>query len=305
MAERAPRTEAVAKKPLLARIKAWIGGGKATKALPAAPRAQEKPAEEPVYAPLSRTTVAQWLWGDGFLSPGDAAYVIDMVKPIGLTSAASVLDLSAGIGGAARVITQTFGAYVTGLERSPERAKLGQQMSVAANLAKRATITQYNPESVELRPNSFDCVIGRGATYNVVDKERLLRVVHQALKQRGHLLFNEFMLDPEVGERPEMAAWVARESYPPTLWTLRQYTDCLKSLGFDIRITTDLTGTYRAMIVTGWARMLEEVDLKAMPKPHRLVIIEEAELWMRRIAALQNGGLRVFRVYALLNKPSV
>jgi cyclopropane fatty-acyl-phospholipid synthase-like methyltransferase len=248
--------------------------------------------------------VAQWLWGDGFLSPGDADYVLEFVKPLGLSPAASVLDLSAGLGGPARVIAQAFGTYVTGLERSPERAKRGMEMSTLANLGKKATVAVYDPETLELRANSFDCIIGRGATYNVVEKERLFRVAHHGLKQRGQLLFNEFMVDPTVGERPELAAWKAKESYPPRLWTLDQYTDCLSSLGFDIRITTDLTSTYRSMIVSRWARMLEEIDLKAMAKQHRLTVIDEAELWMRRIGALEKGGLRVYRLYALLNKPS-
>ena len=57
------------------------------------------------------------------------------------------------------------------------------------------------------------------------------------------------------------------------------------------------------MIIAGWAHMLNEVDLKAMAKQHRITIIDEAELWMRRIAALECGALKIFRIYALLNKP--
>jgi cyclopropane fatty-acyl-phospholipid synthase-like methyltransferase len=307
MSDRPSGTAAVARKPLLARVKSWFGPGKAPKPATAASAVQSRgktAADAPAVAPLSRLTVAQWLWGDGFVSPGDAEYVLDFVKPLGLSPAASLLDLSAGLGGPARVIAQAFGTYVTGLERSPERAKRGMEMSAAANLGKKATVAAYDPETLELRANSFDCIIGRGATYNVVEKERLFRVAHHGLKQRGQLLFNEFMMDPTAGERPELAAWKAKESYPPRLWTLDQYTDCLSSLGFDIRITTDLTGAYRSMITTRWARMLEEIDLKAMAKQHRLTVIDEAELWVRRIGAIENGGLRVYRVYALLNKPS-
>ena len=58
------------------------------------------------------------------------------------------------------------------------------------------------------------------------------------------------------------------------------------------------------MIVAGWARMLKEVDLKAMSRSHLIAVINEAELWMLRIAALQSGALHVYRVHAILNKPS-
>src|SRR5262249_54080911 len=142
-----------------------------------------------------------------------------------------------------------------------------------------------------------------GSTYNVAEKERMLRVIHQGMKPRSQLMLTEFTLDPTVGEKPQLAAWIAKESYPPSLWTIEQYTDCLTSLGFDIRVSEDITGTYRSMIVAGWARMLNEVDLKGMVKQHRLTVIDEAELWMRRIAALECGALKVYRIYALLHKP--
>jgi cyclopropane fatty-acyl-phospholipid synthase-like methyltransferase len=287
---------------LLSRIVAWFGGA-SKPAATAAPRERvAQPA--PVIAPLDRMTVAQWLWGDGFVMPGNAEYVLELVKPFGLTPAMSMLDLSAGLGGPARAIAQAFGTYVTGLERSPERAKRGMEMSVKENLAKRATIGQYNPETVELRPNGFDCVLGRGATYNVVEKERLLRVLFQGLKQRGQLLFNEFVVDPTAGQRPELAAWAKRESLPPQLWTVEQYTDCMNGLGFDIRVVEDVTSTYASMIVAAWARMIEEVDLKSMARNHKLTVIDEAELWTYRLGALQSGALRVFRLYALANKPT-
>ncbi len=311
MAERAGASASRSKRkplPLLARLRAWLSEAPAkpmpAPSVPRQARIRKEAAQEPASIPLSRMTVAQWLWGDGFIMPGDADFVLELVKPFGLTPAMSMLDLSAGLGGPARAIAQAFGTYVTGLERSEERAKRGMEMSVAADLAKRAAIAHYDPETVELRKNGFDCILGRGALHTVVDKERLLRVLHVGLKQKGQLLLNEFTSDPSAGERPEMAAWVARESYPPRLWTVSQYTDCLSGLGFDIRVIEDVSNLYRSMIVAGWARMLQEVDLRAMSRKHRITVLDEAELWMHRIAALESGALRVFKIYALLNKPA-
>ncbi|MBV8654080.1 MAG: hypothetical protein JO255_21655, partial [Alphaproteobacteria bacterium] len=158
--------------------------------------------------------------------------------------------------------------------------------------------------TVELRPNGFDCILGRGATYAVAEKERLLRVLYQGMKQRGQLLLNEFTIDHTPGTKPELAAWMAKESYPPVLWTVEQYNDCLTSLGFDIRVVEDITSIYRSMIIAGWARLLKEVDLRGMSREHLLVVVGEAELWMKRVAALESGALRVYRIYALVNKPA-
>jgi hypothetical protein len=163
MAERAIKPLAARQPSAFARLRAWFGrpAGQAVAPVsaPASPSGKSR-AEAPVaIAPLDRATVAQWLWGPGFIMPGDEHYVLELVKPFGLTPAMSMLDLSAGLGGPARAIAEAYGTYVTGLERSPERAKRGMEMSVTANLGKKATITQFNPESMELRPNSFDCIL--------------------------------------------------------------------------------------------------------------------------------------------------
>ncbi len=163
MADRAAKSLAAGQQPLFARLRGWFGKSAVAPNATSARRTDKSRADlEIVVAPLDRTTVAQWLWGAGFVMPGDEQYVIELVKPFGLTPAMSMLDLSAGLGGPARAIAKAYGTYVTGLERSPERARRGMEMSVAANLAKRATIAQYNPESVELRAGGFDCIIGRG-----------------------------------------------------------------------------------------------------------------------------------------------
>src|SRR5579864_1581873 len=43
----------------------------------------------------TRIEVAEKLWGEGFIGPGGADYVPDLVKPLGLDKTMSVLDLSA------------------------------------------------------------------------------------------------------------------------------------------------------------------------------------------------------------------
>src|SRR4029077_1648030 len=75
---------------VLARLRAWVGGLARPSAAPAvAPGAVTSPPqrEAVVVAPLDRATIGQWLWGEGFVSPGDEHYVLEMVKPFGLTPA--------------------------------------------------------------------------------------------------------------------------------------------------------------------------------------------------------------------------
>jgi cyclopropane fatty-acyl-phospholipid synthase-like methyltransferase len=249
--------------------------------------------------PLSPLVLRQWLWGSGFHQPGNADYVLKLVKPFGLTPAMSMLDVAAGLGGAARVVAEKFGAYITGLERDPELARLGMEMSIAAGKQKHASISAIDPESFELRTGAFDCILGRGATYMVQDKERFMRVLILGLKQRGQLLLTDYVVEPSLMQRPEYATWTALQPLPPMLWTVQQYTDCFKSLGFDVRITEDITHDLKLQIVMGWDNLLQTVDLKALPRAHKLQIVAEAERWVKTIIALDAGVVKGYRFYAL------
>ncbi len=290
------------------RVLSLLRGGEGAAPAPAAPASESAPAAglgAPAVAvpPLDRLTIRQWLWGAGFIIPGDAEYVLTLVKPFAANPAMSMLDVAAGLGGPARAVAEKFGTYITGLERDAELARRGMEMSIAAGMQKRAPIVAYDPENFELRAHGFDCILGRGATASVTDKERFIRVLALGLKPRGQLLLTEYLVDPAAGNRPELAAWAALQPQRQSLWTLRQYTDCFTSLGFDIRITEDVGAGVKAQIVLGWDNLLQKVDLKALPRAHRLAVVDEAEHWVRTIAALDSGALKAYRFYALAGNP--
>lgn len=258
-----------------------------------------KPPPGQPIPPLDPLVIRQWLWGPGFHAPGNQDYVLGLVKPFAANPAMSMLDVAAGLGGPARAISEAFGTYITGLERNPELARLGMEMSVASGMQKRAPVTAIDPETFELRTGAFDCILGRAATYMVADKERFMRVLILGLKQRGQLLLTDYVVDPALAQRPELAMWAALQPYKPLLWTLRQYTDCFNSLGFDIRITEDITVGLKHQIVAGWENLLQTHNLKALPRPHRLAVVDEVEHWVRIMATLDSGALKAYRFYAL------
>lgn len=248
--------------------------------------------------PPDAATVRQWLWGPGFVIPGDAENVLGLVRPLGLTLAMTMLDVSAGLGGPARAVAEATGATVEGLERDPELARQGMAMSLAARMHRRAPIGVYDPEGFVLPRAHYDCAIGREATYTVRDKERFLRVLMQGLKPQGALVLTEFVLDRARGDRRHLAAWAPLPGYPPYLWTLERYEDCLRSLGFALYATEDISAEYRGRIVAGWTRLARLLELRSRPRAHFLPIIDEAERAMRTIEALDSGILKLVRIEA-------
>ena len=289
---------------VLARLRQWVGvGGARTSATGDEPLVLTNriPSEDEI-PPLDRLTIAQWLWGAGFHLPGGAEHVLELVKPFALNPAMSMLDVSAGLGGGARAIAAAFGTYVTGLERDPELARRGMEMSVLQGMQKRAPVEAYDPETLELRTGAFDCILGRLATHGLRDKERFLRVLNLSLKARGQLLLTDFVVEPKAGGRPELAVWERAQKRPPQLWSLNQMAERLAALGFEIRVTEDTTEAYRRLIVAGWSQLLHTVDLRSMPRKHLVSILDEAEAWVHAIAALESGALRAYRFYALASK---
>ena len=72
----------------------------AAPAAPAAPRPAMPGVNSRFGKPLwsaTRIGVVEKIWGDGFTSPGGDDYIPELVKPLGLNPAMSVLDLAAGL----------------------------------------------------------------------------------------------------------------------------------------------------------------------------------------------------------------
>jgi SAM-dependent methyltransferase len=253
---------------------------------------------EPV-PPLDAPTIRQWLWGRGFYVPGDARHVLELVRSLALEPAMGLLDAAAGLGGPARVIAEEYGVTVSALERDPDLARRGMEMSAASGLRKQAPVKVLHPETFELRAATFDRVLAREATDMVQDKERFLRVLVLALKPPGQLLMTDFVIEPSSAERPALGAWAALQPHRPMLWSLRQYSDCLRSLGLELRMPEDMTDAYKRQILGGWDNLLQTVNLRSLPRADRLAIVDELEHWVRTITALDSGALKMYRFHAL------
>ncbi|HVJ51933.1 MAG TPA: methyltransferase domain-containing protein [Aliidongia sp.] len=287
------------------RLRAWWYGFDLRSQAPP-PEPEPEPAPDAVDTePLDRLVLAQRLWGPGFLTPGGTDQIMHLIKLFNVNPAMSLLDLSAGLGGPSRHVSQTFDVYITGLERQPDVAKRGNKASVDAGLARKVPITAYDPETTELRAHAFDAVYAQHLTATVGNKDRLFGEVLRSLKPRGQFSFIDLVqLDGDASD-PRLEALRRIERQPFLPWRVQQYVDCLTNIGFDCRISEDETTMYKAQVVRGWEQFLMAQDLKAMPKHHVQVVLEEAELWVGRLQAIQSGLLGVCRFYAVSTQRGV
>jgi hypothetical protein len=111
--------------------------------VPDAPLAED---DDPLW-PSARISMAEALWGEGFLFPGGGAEVLRLAKPLGLTAASSLLLIGAGTGGPPRRIAAEFGVWVTGYEANPRLTALANERSQRAGQGRRAQVEHWDPSA--------------------------------------------------------------------------------------------------------------------------------------------------------------
>ena len=92
---------------------------------PVAEEPTETEEQEPLVWPPERIALTDRLWGEGFATPGGAEYVTDFIQLLDLSEKISLLNVGAGLGGPARVMTKEKGVWVTGLEALGEVGRGG------------------------------------------------------------------------------------------------------------------------------------------------------------------------------------
>ncbi len=251
---------------------------------------------EPVWS-VARTEGAQMLWGQDCVGPGDSQWMVESVRSFGLNPAKSVLDLSAGLGGPARGIVDSYDTWVTGLEMSPLLAKLGMERSKALGVSKKAPIGHYDPEHFN-QAGSFDLVLADRVMHRVRDKEGFLDRVCDCVKPKGGVLLFDYVIEGTPSSWESWNGWRDSEPLEVYPWSATRMADELTQRNLDLRISEDLTQFHRRQAVDR-VRRLGEALKTAAPEPRVLkALARELALWWSRLRVL-GSGLRFCRYVAM------
>jgi len=265
---------------------------------PAAPPPSEEAKSSDKWSP-ERIKVAELIWGDGFTFPGGSDHVLQMVKPMTLTSAKSMLDIGCGLGGATRAIAKTFGTWIVGMEASPALAEAGMECSHRAGLAKKAPVQHFDPATVELPTKKYDAICVRSVFGNLEDKERLLGQVERALRPGGSVLISDFTVREAGLSSAALKAWTSAEDTPPQPCTLQDFQRNCDKLNIDLRVAEDMTAEFRNLVIQGWANLAGMLQGKKVEPGEAAALAKEIKLWQTRLAAIDAGDLRVARLFGL------
>lgn len=267
----------------------------------APPRPRAKPAGKVIVKeawPPERVKVAQMVWGDGFSFPGGVDYTVTIAQALKLPREGRGLDIGCGLGGGTRAMAAAFGAIVDGFDLSPDLAHEGQGLSIAASLGERAPIDFLDIERDMFKPKRYDAALIRNTLSLMSDKAVLLKRVAASLKPGGRLLVVEFCLAREDAHGAALDAYRLGEATAPRLATLPVLASRLKEAGLAVLGVEDHTEFFMRAVLTGWAKIDALVKRGELDAKEGAALMGEAELWQRRVNALQSGDLRVARILA-------
>ncbi len=302
---------------LRAKLHAWWEGyevaapakAKAAEPAAAAPAAETRhpdPVKPPMDGkvvvkdqwPPERIKVAQLIWGDGFTFPGGEQFAVDMARPLALDDEKTAADLGCGLGAGTRAIVKETGAWMEGYELSLDLARAGDNVSRTYNMERKAPIGLLDVVNGSFKPKRYDGVLVRNVFSMISDKPTLLtRLVH-GMKPGGRIVVHDWTVSKEDAMGEALEAYRFGEATAPRLSTLAQFTAQIEAAGLIVRAADDITDAFRTIVLEGWAKIETIVDRGQLSPVEGKALMDEAQLWARRLAAVAGGELRVGRFLA-------
>ncbi len=245
--------------------------------------------------------LCQTLWGEGFLFPGGASYVQDLTASCMMNAAETLLQVGIGLGGEARTVIGKFGNYITAYEQNADLAAEAEKLSVKHDLQEKLKINVCPLDEIDPKKGYFRAAFVREALSGVENRDGTLKKICAALKRNdAHLILTDLFHDGE-SMTPETEAWSAGERTAVFPWRIEDLKKLMEANGVAARIVRDDSDDYCAMATAAWSKFLSEFSKRDTLPEFRELVAEEADYWNRRIAALQSGGLRYYRVQGLKN----
>ena len=134
----------------------------------------------------------EWMWGEGFLSPGGEAEVARIVAAAPIEGA-RVLDVGCGLGAIDILLVERFAAaHVTGIDvEAPLIARATARVEVAG-LTDRVSIRKVSPGPFPFGDGAFDVVFSKDSMIHIPGKRALYGDIHRVLAPGGWMMLSDW-----------------------------------------------------------------------------------------------------------------
>lgn len=135
----------------------------------------------------------QWMWGDGYLAPGGAPEVAELLRDVDLNGCRT-LDIGSGLGAIACLLADTYGASeVVGIDIEPHLVEHSRRRAADAGVADRVQFQLVEPGPLPFEDASFDAVFTKDAIVHIPDKPPFYAEVLRVLKPGGLFVGSDWL----------------------------------------------------------------------------------------------------------------
>ncbi|MCL5776145.1 class I SAM-dependent methyltransferase [Limibaculum sp. FT325] len=184
------------------------------------------------------TDALQFMWGEGFLSPGGAGEVAQMLSDDDLAGK-SVLDIGSGLGGVDVLLVETHGAaQVVGIDVEEQLVAAARGLIAEKGLGERIRLELVEPGALPFDDVSFDVVFSKDAMVHIPDKQALYSEVLRVLKPGGRFIAADWLWAAGAEQSPVVNAWLSKGPLSFAFTTPAEAAETMRRAGFrDVKIT--------------------------------------------------------------------
>lgn len=191
-----------------------------------------------------REDIIQYMWGAGWHVPEGEVLTTVMTKPSALRKEMSVLDLSAGLGVAGRMLVAAYKNYVDGMEPDGDLAKAGMELSLAKGMGKTALVVAYDLQNFTATKRHYDAIIMREIFFRIANKSKFTLALKACFNTGGQMSWTDYCLNDADRSQPVIAAWLARDPHQPQPLGFDAALKFWDKAGYDVRISEERTAEY-------------------------------------------------------------
>ena len=159
--------------------------------------------------PKAFTDALEFIWGDGFLSPGGPEDVATLIGEVDLRGR-SVLDIGSGLGGIDLLLVVRHGAaQVVGIDVQEGLVTTARARAEAKGFADRISYQLVEPGPLPFGAGTFDVVFSKDSIVHIPDKPALYRDILRVLKPGGRFLASDWLFAANAARNPAMLDWLS------------------------------------------------------------------------------------------------
>ena len=233
----------------------------------------------------------EWMWGEGFLSPGGAEEVARTLAGAP-TAGARVLDVGCGLGAIDVLLVERFGAaHVIGIDvEAPLVARAASRVA-SAGLSDRISVRKVTPGPFPFEDGAFDVVFSKDSMIHIPDKPALYAEVHRVLVPGGWMVVGDWFgngLEPTRA----MREWLDAVGLTFTLESIEASAKLVAACGFVDLQWQDRNAWYAEAIKDEIAALTGENYPRLVDRLGAEAAVRRLESSTRKKAVVDGGELR-------------